>query len=120
VLKDVAGRARPPAADPAVTALTSLPADGSLPSGHALSAFAAAGVVAMLHPRLRLPVLALAALVGVSRLYLGVHYPLDVLAGAALGLGVAGVVLVAARRAGLVGAVTLPRSPRAIARWARG
>jgi len=120
VLKDLAGRARPAVADPAMSALTTLPADGSFPSGHALSAFAAAGVVAALHPRLRGPVLALAALVAVSRVYLGVHYPLDVLAGAALGLAVAGVVLLVARRAGLIGGRPLPSRPRAIRRWERG
>lgn len=117
-LKDVADRARPPLADPTISALTALPSDGSFPSGHAASAFAAAGVVAVLHPRLRIPALALAALVGLSRVYLGVHYPLDVLGGAALGLAVAGVVLVVARRAGLTAG--LPPPPRATPRWERG
>lgn len=95
LLKDLAGRARPTLGDPGLTALTSVPSSGSMPSGHALTAFAAAGVVAALHPRLRAPVLILAAAVGLSRVYLGVHYPLDVLAGAALGLALAAVVVAA-------------------------
>jgi undecaprenyl-diphosphatase len=120
VLKEVADRARPSVADTAMTTLTALPADASFPSGHALSAFAAAGVVTVLHPRLRVPALALAALVGVSRVYLGVHYPLDVLAGAALGLAVSAVVLVVARRAGLIGAGPLLVRQRGAPRWQRG
>jgi hypothetical protein len=99
-LKALAGRERPPVAEPDVTALVALPGDAGLPSGHAATAFAAAGVVALAHPRLRIPVLALAALVGLSRLYLGVHYPLDVLAGAALGLAIAWCAVAAARALG--------------------
>lgn len=97
LLKVAVDRARPPQADPGVVALVPLPGDAAFPSGHAATAFAAAGVVALVHPRLRVPALALAALIGLSRLYLGVHYPLDVLAGAALGLAVAWAAVAAAR-----------------------
>ena len=93
LVKDLVGRPRPPLADPAVHALTAVPADASMPSGHALTAFAAAGVVAALHPRLRIPVLVAAALVAFSRVYLGVHYPTDVAVGALLGLLLAAAVL---------------------------
>ena len=51
-----------------------------------MTAFAAAGAVAVLAPRLRWPVLGLAAVIAFSRVYLGVHFWLDILAGAALGL----------------------------------
>jgi undecaprenyl-diphosphatase len=84
-LKDVFERLRPPVADPTVTALVATPHGYSFPSGHATTAFAAAAAVGMLHPRLRWPLLGLAAMVGFSRVYLGVHYGLDVLAGAVLG-----------------------------------
>jgi membrane-associated phospholipid phosphatase len=100
-LKAATERARPPAGDLGVTALIDLPADGSFPSGHAATAFAAAGVVAIRYPALRVPLAALAALIALSRVYLGVHYPLDVVAGAALGLAIAWVVVGAAGRVGV-------------------
>ena len=86
VLKDAAGRPRPPLADPGVQALGSLPDSASFPSGHSATAFAAAVAVGLLCPRLRVPLLALAALVALSRVYLGVHYWSDVAAGTALGV----------------------------------
>jgi undecaprenyl-diphosphatase len=64
-------------------------ADPSFPSEHATAAFAIATAVAL---RLRLPgaiLLALAGLLAVGRVFLGLHYPSDVLAGAALGAGIA-------------------------------
>lgn len=104
-LKELFDRARPTIADPTLTALTGLPGDASLPSGHATTAFAAAGIVAALHPGLRAPALALASLVALSRVYLGVHHPVDILAGALLGLLIALVTVVVARRVipGVVG-----------------
>jgi undecaprenyl-diphosphatase len=89
---------RPALAEPGVTALVSVPGDAGMPSGHAATAAAAAGVVALLHPRLRLPLISLFAAIGLSRVYLGVHYPSDVLAGLALGLAVAWIVVAGARR----------------------
>jgi undecaprenyl-diphosphatase len=70
-----------------------------MPSGHAATAAAAATVVALLHPRLRLPLAALVAAIGLSRVYLGVHYPSDVLAGLALGIVVGWAVVALTRRA---------------------
>jgi undecaprenyl-diphosphatase len=100
---------RPALAEPGVTALVPIPGDASMPSGHAATAAAAAGVVALLYPRLRLPLVARVAAIGLSRVHRGVHYPSDVLAGLALGArrGVAG------RRRGA------PRRPRAPPGWRR-
>ena len=77
----------------------------SFPSGHAMGSMTLAAVLVLLcwHTRWRWPVLAAAtaftALVGVSRLYLGVHYPSDVFAGWAAGLAwVVGSYLVLFRR----------------------
>jgi membrane-associated phospholipid phosphatase len=87
-LKDWFDRPRPAHSGVGVDPLVATPTDPSFPSGHTLTAFAAATVVASFHPRLRWPVFALAALVGLSRMYLGVHFWLDVTAGAVLGIAV--------------------------------
>jgi undecaprenyl-diphosphatase len=85
-IKHVTERARPPLADPAIEALVSLPDSTSFPSGHAATAFAAATAVGVLYPRFRVPLLALACMVAVSRVYLGVHFWSDVLVGGLLGV----------------------------------
>lgn len=90
-LRHVFDRPRPPTQEPGLGALVPTPHSSSFPSGHAGTAFAAAGAIAVLCPRLRWPALALAAAVALSRVYLRVHFPLDVVAGALLG-GALGVV----------------------------
>jgi membrane-associated phospholipid phosphatase len=96
-LKDLFDRVRPALADPGIEALVRTPDSASFPSGHAATAFAAAVAVGAFYPRLRWPLLGLAALVGLSRIYLGVHYALDVLAGATLGMAL-GLLMVWATR----------------------
>ncbi|MFN8161921.1 MAG: phosphatase PAP2 family protein [Solirubrobacterales bacterium] len=61
------------------------PSSLSFPSAHATSSFAAAAAMGRVAPRRRRGLLAAAALIGLTRPYLGMHYPSDVLAGAALG-----------------------------------
>jgi undecaprenyl-diphosphatase len=58
----------------------------AMPSNHAANMFALAGVLWLGLPAWRWPVLILAAGVGCSRVYLGVHYPTDVIVGALSGL----------------------------------
>ncbi len=88
-LKSVFDRPRPSLVDPAVHPLVAVPHSGAMPSGHAAGAFAAAVAVGLVHRRLRWPLLGLAALIAFSRVWLGVHYPTDVLAGALLGSAIA-------------------------------
>ncbi|MBI5887162.1 MAG: phosphatase PAP2 family protein [Deltaproteobacteria bacterium] len=58
----------------------------SIPSGHTTVSFAVAYALGRNYPRLRIPLYAAAALVAASRVYLGSHFPSDVVAGAILGL----------------------------------
>jgi undecaprenyl-diphosphatase len=70
----------------------------SFPSGHSATSFACATVLSHCVPRLRVPFFVLATLIAVSRIYNGMHYPTDVLAGAVLGVLVGLAVLAFARR----------------------
>jgi membrane-associated phospholipid phosphatase len=70
----------------------------SFPSGHSATAFACATVLASLAPRWRAPFFVLAALIALSRVYNGVHYPTDVLGGALLGVLVGLAVLRVSKR----------------------
>lgn len=61
--------------------------DYSFPSGHTTASFSLAATIAMNVPRLTIIVFFLALIIGISRIYLGVHYPTDVVAGIILGIG---------------------------------
>ncbi|MGW0416024.1 phosphatase PAP2 family protein, partial [Streptomyces collinus] len=74
---------------PAVRQLKRQPITTSFPSGHAASAAAFAAGVALESPRWGAVVAPVAFSVAASRVYTGVHFPSDVLAGAALGAGAA-------------------------------
>ena len=83
------GRDRPPKVFAEPKALVRVPHDGSFPSGHSASSFACATMLALAFPRYAWGFFVLAGAVAWSRVYVGVHYPLDVLGGAVLGVVVA-------------------------------
>ncbi len=79
-------RPRPFVAHPgAITLFTSHARDASFPSDHAAASFAIAVSVLLLHRYTGGALLVLAAAISVARVFEGVHYPSDVLAGAAIG-----------------------------------
>jgi undecaprenyl-diphosphatase len=98
LLKRVTGVERPALRFADLHALVPVPHDGSFPSGHAATSFACATVLAWFAPRWAAAFFLLAAAIAYSRLYVAVHYPLDVVGGAVLGALVALAVLAVFRR----------------------
>lgn len=84
-LKSLFLRPRPYQSLADMNAILERAASSSFPSNHATNAFALAALLRSFHRKLVIPLFAIAAVVGYSRIYLGDHYPLDVLAGALLG-----------------------------------
>ncbi|GII74452.1 phosphoesterase [Sphaerisporangium melleum] len=88
--KQAFARARPSIVDFPLARLGRIPSSHSFPSGHSASAAAFATAVALEAPaRIAVPVAVAAGAVCFSRVYTGVHYPGDVLAGSALGVAAA-------------------------------
>ncbi len=88
-LKNLIGRIRPYELAPDVTLLVERLHDFAFPSGHTLASVGAATALTLYHRRWGAVALTLAAAIGFSRLYLFVHYPTDVVAGALLGVALA-------------------------------
>lgn len=86
ILKAIISRPRPFEAGLTIAGIASN--FSSFPSGHTLMFFAMIPVIGKKFPGLNLSLWALAILVGFSRIYLGVHYLSDVIAGAFLGYGI--------------------------------
>lgn len=84
-LKVAAGRDRPFIANPEQDPLLGTPLGLSFPSGHAATSAAGALAVSWFAPRLTPWLLALAPSIALSRVYVGVHYPTDVVVGFAFG-----------------------------------
>ena len=85
ILKPLIGRIRPFMVNTAVELLVKPPSSGAFPSGHTASSFAVVGALWALNHPLWKPAAVVAALMGLSRLYLYVHWPTDVLGGIVVG-----------------------------------
>jgi undecaprenyl-diphosphatase len=94
LVKAIVGENRPEEPDP----LISIPHSHSFPSGHTATACAGATVLSFLYPRGAPLFVVLAAAIAYSRLYVGVHFPLDVVGGAVIGVVTALLLLAAVRR----------------------
>ena len=88
VLKPLAARSRPGLELGAIIVGSSLNDSYSFPSGHATIAFAMAVVLSKKEPKWRWMFYVLAVLISLSRIFLGKHFPLDVIIGGLLGLGI--------------------------------
>ena len=86
LLKNLVARTRPYEVVDGLHRIIEAQSDYSFPSGHTLASFEAATVLMIRDKRFGIPALILAILIALSRLYLYVHYPTDVLAGALLGV----------------------------------
>jgi undecaprenyl-diphosphatase len=94
IVKTLVGEKRPNDPDP----LIAIPHSHSFPSGHTATAFAGATVLSFFVPRAAPAFYVLAAAIAYSRLYVGVHFPLDVAGGIVIGVATALLLLAAVRR----------------------
>jgi undecaprenyl-diphosphatase len=106
IVKPLVGRERPCVALEGVRLVIGMKNTLSFPSTHAVNLFGAATVLTMFYRRWWAAFFAVAACVGYSRVYLGFHYPSDVIGGGMMGaavglaLGAAGLRLLKGRRRG--------------------
>ena len=87
-IKNLAARVRPYEVVQGLRCIVPLADDWSFPSGHTTNSLACAWVLFRKTPKkYGVPALILAILISLSRLYVGIHYPTDVLGGAVIGIG---------------------------------
>lgn len=88
-LKEFFVRMRPCKALEGVNLLVGCNSNNSMPSGHAINNFAAAALFSHFYPNYRFALYFAASLIALSRVFVGVHYPFDLVVGAAWGTLVA-------------------------------
>ncbi len=93
VVKRSVSRLRPFVSIPGATVLIMPPDEYSFPSGHTAAACVMTTIVAAWYPMLLILMIPLTVGIGISRVYLGVHYPSDIAAGAVLGSASTGLAL---------------------------
>lgn len=87
ILKDLFARPRPYVASPELVTLIEKLSSYSFPSGHTSVSFSGALVLQRMMPKkVWIPALILACMIGFSRMYVGVHFPTDVLGGVVIGI----------------------------------
>jgi undecaprenyl-diphosphatase len=94
IVKQLVGENRPDEPDPLVT----IPHSHSFPSGHTATAVAGATLLTFFAPKGAPAFFLVAAIVAYSRLYVGVHFPLDIVGGAVIGAATALLLLATIRR----------------------
>ena len=106
LIKPLVARVRPYEVVEGLTRIIEAQRETSFPSGHTTCGLACAWVIFRMAPKkYGVPTLALAILIALSRMYVGVHYPTDILGGAVIGLSCA--------------ALALRLMPRAEKKWPR-
>ena len=88
LLKNLVARDRPCWINKSIQLLIFVPQDYSFPSGHTMSSFIAATIIMNFNKKLGAAAFVLAAMIAFSRLYLYVHFPTDVMAGALIGIAI--------------------------------
>jgi len=89
ILKNLIGRTRPYELVDGLQCIVSPARDASFPSGHTGASFASAvSIYKQIYKKAAVLFIVLAALIAFSRLYVGIHYPTDVLGGAVTGIGI--------------------------------
>jgi undecaprenyl-diphosphatase len=93
LIKPLVGRIRPCNVLENVHLLINCTRSFSFPSSHATNMFTGSVILSFIYQKFRIAFLIIAAMVAYSRIYVGVHYPLDVLGGMLLGIICAGGVI---------------------------
>ncbi len=88
ILKNLIARERPCATYPELVELVKVPTSYSFPSGHTVSAIAVSFTILSQHKKFGIVTIILALLMGLSRLYVGVHFPTDVYGGIIVGFAI--------------------------------